>query len=87
MIFNKLFQYPMPNDMFKNNWEEARERDGKTVYHERIHTGERPLRQPPEIVWADQGEYLCQICKKLVSKSYREYITHLDKAHRHGVTI
>ena len=39
----------MPNDMFKNNWEEAgeRERDGKTAYHERIRTGERPLRQPP----------------------------------------
>lgn len=27
MIFNKLFQYPMPNDMFKNNWEEAGERE------------------------------------------------------------
>ena len=36
-----------------------------TADRERIRTGERSHRQPPEIVWANQGDYLRQICKKL----------------------
>ena len=47
--------------------------------HERIRTGERSHRQPPEIVRTNRGECLCQIHKKLVTKSYREFITHLNK--------